>query len=303
MKKKLLIIRIVIISLLAIAVLTVGGYVVFRYSSSKIDPSFERVIYEGKVSDSKLINTDGNTQETRILTPEGFTRTEAENNSLLNFMRNMEVLPHGNPITSYSGEELSDNCALVYAMDIGAHDLQQCADSVIRVYSEYFWSQKDYDSIAFHLTNGELMRYTDWRNGKRLIALGDFSTQIKLKGKNDSYECFRAYLECVMNYAGTKSLYDESKQISLSDFKPGDILLIPGSPGHVVLAVDMAVNSDGEKCYLFAQGFMPAQSFHIIKNHNHPDDPWFYEDELNGNFKVGSYPFTDENIRRWNDGF
>ena len=149
----------------------------------------------------------------------------------------------------------------------------------------------------------ELMKYTDWRKGKRLVAAGSFSTQLKLKGKNKSYECFRAYLECVMNYAGTKSLYDESETIPLSDFKPGDILLIPGSPGHVVLAVDMAVNADGEKCYLFAQGYMPAQSFHMIENDKHLDDPWFYESELKEKFRVGSYTFTDDNVRRWQNGF
>jgi hypothetical protein len=303
MKRVLLLTRTAIIVFVAICVLIVGGYVLLRFSGSTIDPSLERVIYDGKESDSPLININGMTQETRILAPEGYTRIEADETSLLHFMRNMEVLPHGNPIVFYDGDEHGNNCALVYAMDIGAHDLQQCADSVIRVYSEYYWSQKDYDSIAFHLTNGELMKYTDWRKGKRLVAAGSFSTQLKLKGKNKSYECFRAYLECVMNYAGTKSLYDESETIPLSDFKPGDILLIPGSPGHVVLAVDMAVNADGEKCYLFAQGYMPAQSFHMIENDKHLDDPWFYESELKEKFRVDSYTFTDDNIRRWQNGF
>ena len=294
---------IILLSILAICIMSVGGYYLLRYSSSTIEPSIERVIYDGKPSESPLINTSGMTQETRILAPEGYIREHADENSLLHYIRNMEVLPHGNPIVSFDGKELHDNCAMVYAMDIGAHDLQQCADSVIRIYSEYFWSRADYDSIAFHLTNGELMRYTDWRNGKRLVAAGNFSTQLKLKGKNESYECFRAYLECVMNYAGTKSLYKESKTIPLSDLKAGDIFIIPGSPGHVVMAVDMAVNPNGEKCYLFAQGFMPAQSFHLINNDKHPDDPWFYSSELEENLEVGSYTFKPENVRRWQDGF
>jgi len=175
----------------------------------------------------------------------------------------MEVLPNGNPVVTYKGKELHSNCAAVYSLDIGAHNLQQCADSVIRVYSEYFWSQEEYDKIEFHLTNGELMRYTDWRDGDRLVAAGNFTTQLHLRGENDSYECFRAYLECVMNYAGTKSLHEESETIPLSELKAGDLLLIPGAPGHVILTVDMAENENGEKCYLFAQGFHIVKILHI----------------------------------------
>lgn len=291
------------LSLLGALVLGFGGYFLFRYSGSTVKPSLDRVVYEAKESDSKLIDINGKTQETRILTPEGYERVQADDDSLLHFMRNMELLPNGNPIVTYAGNELHNNCAGVYAMDIGAHDLQQCADSVIRVYSEYFWSQEKYEEIEFHLTNGELMRYTDWRNGDRLVAAGDFAFQLRLRGKNDSYECFRAYLECVMNYAGTKSLYAESETIPLSELKAGDLLLIPGAPGHVILTVDMAENESGEKCYLFAQGFMPAQSFHIVNNKAHSEDPWYYASEMEGTFHVDSYSFTQDAIRRWRTGF
>ncbi|MBQ8906686.1 MAG: hypothetical protein IJY85_10020 [Ruminococcus sp.] len=296
----------VVLSVLGIGLLgmlSVGGYYLLRYSGSDVDASVERVIYEGQASDSALIYADGMTQETRIGTPAGYERVPADAGSLLAFMRNMEVLPHGNPIVTYAGDELNTHCAAVYALDIGAHDLQQCADSVIRVYSEYFWSQEEYDRIAFHLTNGELMQYTDWRDGKRLVAAGSFTKQLKLASENSSYACFRAYLECVMHYAGTKSLYAESETIPLSDLRPGDLLLIPGAPGHVILTVDIATNADGETCWLFAQGFMPAQSFHMIENDAHPDDPWYYSSELEGTFRVGSYSFNQENIRRWQDGF
>lgn len=294
---------VIALSVLGACALSIGGYYLLRYSGSTVKPSVERAVYEAKESDSRLIDISGATQETRILTPDGYTRVQAESDSLLHFMRNMEVLPNGNPIVTYTGEELHSNCAAVYTLDIGAHNLQQCADSVIRVYSEYFWSQEEYDRIAFHLTNGELMQYTDWRGGSRLVAAGSFTKQLKLRGEDDSYECFRAYLECVMNYAGTKSLHEESETIPLAELRPGDLLLIPGAPGHVILTVDMAENADGEKCYLFAQGFMPAQSFHILENDAHPEDPWFYASELEGTFRVGTYSFTQDNICRWQNGF
>lgn len=148
--------RIIELSILGVLMLGFGGYYLLRYSGSTVKPSVERTIYEAKESDSKLIDIDGKTQETRILPPEGYTRVQAEDDSLLHFMRNMELLPNGNPIVTYAGDELHSHCAAVYALDVGAHNLQQCADSVIRVYSEYFWSQEQYEKIAFHLTNGEL---------------------------------------------------------------------------------------------------------------------------------------------------
>ena len=40
----------------------------------------------------------------------------------------------------------------------------------------------------------------------------------------------------------------------------GDVLIQGGSPGHAVIVVDMAENpATGEKLYLLAQSYMPAQ--------------------------------------------
>lgn len=38
-----------------------------------------------------------------------------------------------------------------------------------------------------------------------------------------------------------------------------------GSPGHVVMVVDTCKNMEGNVCFLLAQGFMPAQEFHIFE--------------------------------------
>ena len=55
-----------------------------------------------------------------------------------------------------------------------------------------------------------------------------------------------------------------------------------GTPGHVVMVVDVAENSEGERCYLLAGGAMPAQDFHIVRNPKRPEDPWFYRSDLEG---------------------
>ena len=43
-----------------------------------------------------------------------------------------------------------------------------------------------------------------------------------------------------------------------------------------MIVVDVAVNSKGEKIFMLAQGFMPAQSIHIVKNPlDEAMSPWY----------------------------
>ncbi|MFT3951614.1 MAG: DUF4846 domain-containing protein [Oscillospiraceae bacterium] len=219
------------------------------------------------------------TQETALAPPAGYTRTTAD--GFAAYLRGLPMKAD-NTVLTWNGKNAGQDAAAVYQMDLGAGDVQQCADSIIRLYAEYFYAQSAYDKITFSLTNGDVLRYTDWRAGKRLLAAGSFSAMVKLAGEDDSYAAFRKYLGSVMHYAGTKSLAADSTKLALADLTVGDLLLHPGTPGHVMLVVDEAVNADGARCFLFAQGYTPAQDFHVVKNALHPADPWFYENELAG---------------------
>ena len=43
-----------------------------------------------------------------------------------------------------------------------------------------------------------------------------------------------------------------------------------------LIVVDMATNTQGEKMFLLAQSYMPAQEIHILKNPNNNDlSPWY----------------------------
>ena len=59
-------------------------------------------------------------------------------------------------------------------------------------------------------------------------------------------------------------------------------------------------NEAGEKAFLLAQGFMPAQSFHIIKNPAHSEDPWYYESEVKYPFRTQEYTFGEGSLKRLN---
>ncbi len=251
------------------------------------------------------IREEGMTLESRINTPVNYDRISASPNSLLSFIRNLELKEDGSPVLLYDGNKKGNQKAqvAVFTFDVGDRDLQQCADSIMRIYSEYYWSVGEYENIRFHLTNGFLMDYENWRNGKRIKVEGNNVSWVDSASYDDSYESFRKYLTNVMIYAGTLSMDAESTVIDLDDLKVGDMLLKGGSPGHVVLVVDVAKNEKGESCYLLAQGYMPAQEFHVLKNPKKDDCPWYFEEDLTGHIKTPEYGFDESHIKRWNNGF
>ena len=66
-------------------------------------------------------------------------------------------------------------------MEITNKDLQQCADAVIRLRGEYFYSLKQYEKISFKLTNGFEVNYTEWMSGKRIKVVGNKTSWYKAK--------------------------------------------------------------------------------------------------------------------------
>lgn len=249
------------------------------------------------------IYPEGNTLDTRILVPNGYTRVLSETEEITGFIRNLPLKDNDSPVLIYDGSPIynQNNHVAIFNIDIGQRDLQQCADSAMRIYAEYYWSLEKYDKIAFHLTNGFYMDYTKWREGYRIQVSGNDVTWKKTASYDDSYETFIKYMEMVFAYAGTLSLTAESNSISLDDLLPGDILLEGGSPGHCVMVVDMAVSEDGNRCFLLAQGYMPAQDFHILTNPLHPEDPWYYEAEMSYPINTPSWTFDEGSLMRWAD--
>lgn len=250
-----------------------------------------------------FINDDGTNLETRILVPEGYTRVPSTSKEITGFLRNIPLKENGSKVLKYDGAPIhsQDNHVAIFDIDVGERDLQQCADSAMRIYGEYYWSLEQYDNIAFHLTNGFYMEYTKWRDGSRIVVDGNDVRWNNSSSYNDSYENFSKYMEMVFAYAGTLSLAAESSPIELNDLLPGDLLLEGGSPGHCVMIVDMAYDENGNRSYLLAQGYMPAQDFHVLTNPLHPEDPWYYEDEMDYPIKTPSWTFDEGSLMRWGE--
>ena len=80
------------------------------------------------------------TLEQRFAPPAGYTRVKVESGSFGAFLRTLPLAAPSTPVVSYTGKTLHEathaNIAAVVAIDIGKADLQQCADSVIRMHAE-----------------------------------------------------------------------------------------------------------------------------------------------------------------------
>lgn len=213
--------------------------------------------------------------ERRIPPPEGFTRAAAEEGSFAAWLRGLPLKPGHPPVHLFNGTEraIQDVHAAVLDIDVGTRDLQQCADSVIRLRAEYLYSRGE--PITFHFTSGDEASFARWADGYRPKVSGNQVEWAKSAKKDDSYRCLRSYLDTVFAYAGTLSLAKELHPAT--DVRAGDVFVQGGSPGHAILVIDVAERAEtGERVLLLAQGFMPAQEIHILKN---PADaalsPWF----------------------------
>lgn len=230
----------------------------------------------------KLILKEGQTIQTRIKTPEGYKRPNLSENSFQKYLRELPLKAHNSTVKCYDGSEKTNNNIYDAVVDlkIGNKDLHQCADAIMRLRAEYLWREKKYDSIHFNFTNGFRVDFNEWLKGKSMVIKGNstYWSNGTIQRQN-TYEEFWNFMELIFTYAGTLSLSKEMVRIELKDINIGDVFIKGGTPGHAVIVVDLAMDSNGNKIFLLAQSYMPAQEIQILKN---PNDsilsPWYTSD-------------------------
>lgn len=228
--------------------------------------------------DTSYIIPEGDTIETRYSTPEGFNRTEIEESSFGQFLRNQKLKPYGEKVLYYNGREKSSMGIYdsVMDVDIGDRDLHQCADAIMLLRGEYLYSISAYDEIKFNFVSGFTAEYRKWMEGYRISVEGNNVSYYKGANPSNTYEDFRKYMNMVMAYAGTLSLEKELEPVDVKDMEIGDVFIVGGSPGHAVIVVDMAMNDTNEKIFIIAQSYMPAQQTQILINPNDNSiSPWY----------------------------
>ncbi|KAF2337074.1 DUF4846 domain-containing protein [Flavobacterium daemonense] len=243
-----------------------------------------------------------NTIQQRFQLPQGFVRGEESKTSFDFFLRNLPLKPLGSKVLYFDGTTKPNRNVYEAVVDlpIGKQDLHQCADAVMRLRADYFYSQKQYDKIHFNFTNGFRADFSKWAAGYRIAVKGNKTSWVKTAKPSDSYETYWKYLETVFMYAGTSSLEKEMKPINVSDIKIGDVFIKGGFPGHAVIVVDMAINpKNNQKIVLLAQSYMPAQEIQILKNPNNSSlSPWYTVD-FGTSLKTPEWTFSSSQLKRF----
>lgn len=153
-------------------------------------------------------------------------------------------------------DESSDTESLIdpagnFKMEVEDGDLQQCADSVIRLYAEYFYQSKQYDKMDFHLVNGFSVEYSKWRQGMRVSVDGNSTSWVSQESPSDSKQSFEKYLRFVFAYASTLSVEKESKEIEKEQFHVLKNPLHEDDPWYYVSELEYPLQTPE---YSFGQG-------------------------------------------------
>jgi hypothetical protein len=233
--------------------------------------------------------------------PPGFRRADAPAGSFAAWLRGLPLRAGRPPVLLFDGRLKSNQDAhyAVVDIDVGNKDLQQCADAVMRLRAEYLFARGRGDSIRFHFTSGDLATWNTWAAGQRPIVRGNRVSWRQSSPADASYANFRQYLDAVFMYAGSASLEKELQAVGdASTIEIGDVFIRGGSPGHAVMAVDVASNAAGERMFLIVQSYMPAQDIHVLRNPASASSPW-YRAERTGALITPEWTFQAGSLRRF----
>ncbi len=266
--------------------------------SAKLLSEKAQLIYSWLNTDTKVLR-----RVVDIKTPQGYSRSKATVGSFRHWLRNLPLKPKAEKVYLHN-KKLKGNQSAHYAVidiDTPAGDLQQCADAAMRLRSEYLYSVGKYDAISFNFANGFAAPYSKWLQGYRISVAGNDSRWISshVLRRDDSYQNFKRYLRVVFSYANTYSLARQMKRVTnISNIKIGDVFIRGGFPGHAVIVLDVAQNADGDKIFIAAQSFMPAQDMHILKSYDEIS-PWYKVSPKIKIIKTPEYVFRADELRRF----
>lgn len=244
-----------------LAVIAVGGFGLW-------------ILFGSKTSNPNNYKTIGEIPE-----PWGYERISGNDVAYTDFLRSLPLKGRGLKVQLYTGGNArfqSLNYAVINMPILS--NAEQCADVCMRLRAEYLFSTGQYGCIRFQNVKGKTLNY----------------------GGVGSRKSFERYLKNLYGVASTISLSREMKTRRLADMQPGDVFVYPArygqQYGHAVMVVDVAINSNGKKAFLLAEGNTPAREIYVMRNFENPfRSPWFILDEDADNLilSVFHYKATD----------
>jgi len=238
-----------------------------------------------------------------ITVPQGFIRKNAEKGSFAEFARNLKLKTSDNYVFLFNGKLKGNQQAQyrVLTTDVGTSDLQQCADAVMRLQAEYWFSQKLFNYIHFNFTSGERIDFLRYASGERVKIRSNKAVWEKTAKPDTSYQTFRKYMTLIFSYAGTFSLSQELQAVrNIEEIEIGDVFIFGGFPGHAVTVIDVAQNTtSGERIFMLCQSYMPAQEIHVLKNPTDTElSPW-YSVKFDNKLETPEWTFEKNSLKRF----
>lgn len=282
-----------------ILLLFIIGLVFVAFQFKPVEKAYD--IVKAVIETPSLINKDSLTIKSRVNIPEGYKRVEYPKGSFEAYLRNYKLKAFGSKIINYDNTEYFWQRGHIGILEVPVpkNGLQQCADALIRIRSEYLWDHNRKDDIGFNFTSGHYCSWKKYAEGYRPKISGNKVSFHKTASANHTKDNFYKYLNLIYTYSGTLSLYNELKSVKAKDLKIGDMLIKGGSPGHIVILCDEVINDKGEKLFLLFQGNTPAQSVHLVKNLTDSSiSPW-YKLEDDAITPVSNYKFSSAKFVRF----
>jgi hypothetical protein len=203
------------------------------------------------------------------------------------WLQTRQLRAPGTPIRTHDGRRVHHN-GRPLEMGIVRGDLQQCADSAIRLRAEWLRSVDRMSELDFHATSGDPLPWARYRDGEKPVVVDNH-----IEWRNtDRTQSWEGWLQAVFTWAGTRSLA-AYETVAAPTPRPGDLLVQPGSPGHAVVIFNVATRGD-RTWLLVGEGFMPAQDFHIEHG---PVGGWFEWGKTGT--QLSHWHMKKESLRRW----
>jgi hypothetical protein len=256
---------------------------VFLLVGCKANIKPTKPVKDATISNKEKVTNNSSIMEKNvkdIALPIGYERIKYADSSFGSYLRSV-YLKTDHTVYLYNGLKKNNQAAQYAVLDVsvGSKDLQQCADAVMRLRAEYLFRLKRYEEIIFY--DNEKVKY-----------------QLNAPYSRTNFD---TYLQRVFGMCGSASLAMQLKpKQDLHTMEIGDVFIRGGFPGHAVIIMDMAQNEQGEKIFMLAQSYMPAQNIHILNNPTNTEiTPWYSINEIDAYLFTPEYTFTNKELKTW----
>lgn len=254
-----------------------------------------------------LVDRDGKTIETRYRPPKGYKRTKAGKNTFTDFIRNEKLKDYGQKSIYYNGKPKKSEGVYdaVFDVDLAGKNILHCADSCYKFRGDYLYSIGRYDKMKFHFVGKGIADFDKYTRGYRVDP--ETGEYFLMGEKSSSPDVYKKFMDTVYIYSSTLSLVDDTDRVDIDDMKVGDIFLRLGTPGskrvgHAITIIDMAENSSGNKVFMLAQSYMPAQQPQVLVNKNDSEiGPWYSLKDVKkaGKLRTPQWTFELDELARF----